>query len=31
MGNTVAYDPKKSAEERKAELKDITEKLEKGV
>ena len=31
MGSTVAYDPKKSAEERKAELKDITEKLEKGV
>ena len=31
MGNTVTYDPKKSAEERKAELKDITEKLEKGV
>ena len=31
MANTYQYDPKKVAEQRKAEMKDITEKLEKGV
>ncbi|MDD6536887.1 MAG: ArdC family protein [Prevotella sp.] len=31
MGKTYEYDPKKAAEDRKTELKDITEKLEKGV
>ena len=31
MGKTCEYDPKKAAEDRKTELKDITEKLEKGV
>lgn len=31
MSNTHDFDPKKAAEQRKAELKDITEKLEKGV
>lgn len=31
MSYTKDFDPKKAAEERKAELKDITEKLEKGV
>ena len=29
MGKTYEYDPKKAAEDRKTELKDITEKLEK--
>lgn len=31
VNNTHDFDPKKAAEQRKAELKDITEKLEKGV
>ncbi len=31
MGNTTNFDPEKAAEQRKAEMKDITEKLEKGV
>lgn len=31
MSYTKNFDPKKAAEERKEELKDITEKLEKGV
>jgi len=31
MGNTTNFDPAKAAEQRKAEMKDITEKLEKGV
>ena len=28
---TTNFDPEKAAEQRKAEMKDITEKLEKGV
>ena len=31
MGKTTNFDPEKAAEQRKAEMKDITEKLEKGV
>ena len=31
MSNTYTYDPKSANEQRKAELKDITEKLEQGV
>ena len=31
MSTTHEFDPKKAAEQRKEELKDITEKLEKGV
>lgn len=31
MGKTTNFDLEKAAEQRKAEMKDITEKLEKGV
>lgn len=31
MGNTINFDPEKAAEQRKAEMRDVTEKLEKGV
>lgn len=31
MGKTTNFDPEKAAEQRKAEMKDITEKLENGV